>query len=101
MTDQVTVFGFGSFFDGSSGHRDVDFLVLHGNTTFASSSLAIACKKYIVERIDLAHVTMLSKLEERQLGFIQSARAVELGSVSASSIEEDVKCIVETLLRTP
>lgn len=101
MADQVTIFGFGSFFDGSSVYRDVDFLVLHNDSTVGSTSLAIACKKYLVERIDLAHVTMLSKQEERQLGFIHLARAVELANVRTSSIEEDVKSIVENLRRPP
>ena len=89
MTLYVTVFGFGSHFDKIDSAEDIDLLVVHDNVSTESCALAIHCKRCLIGRISKAHVTMLSATEEEHFGFIVEAKAVRLGTVRASHLNED------------
>lgn len=97
MTPRATVFGFGSFFRADANFHDVDLLVVHDDNSAPSCRLAISCKQYLVEGVSAAHVTMLSENEERQLNFVQTSSAVELGQVGALTVEVDIGQIVVAL----
>lgn len=98
MTPKATVYGFGSFFRAGGNFNDVDLLVVHDDNSPPSCRLAITCKQRLAASIAGAHVTMLSDNEERQLSFVRSSDAVELGRVGAQNLDADIGRIVVALL---
>jgi hypothetical protein len=97
MTLRAAIFGFGSFFKGKEQFRDVDLLIVHEDSSALSCGLAIKCKKHLIEEIQGAHITMLSRNEEQQLNFIRSTEAMEIGVVSATTAHADLNHIVSIL----
>ncbi len=92
--ENVAIYGFGSFFDKRIKFRDIDILILHQSTSYQSCQISIWCKKYLLVNVLNAHVIMLSKLEERQLSFIEKSKARHLGDVNESSAKIDLDVIL-------
>ncbi|WP_048649058.1 hypothetical protein [Nitratireductor soli] len=94
MTRSVTVYGFGSSFTYGVAADDVDLLIIHPDADAASCELAIQCKRRLMEHIARAHVTMLSVSEEAHFQFIKRARAVRLGTMRKSHLDEDFEVLL-------
>ena len=98
MTQSVTVFGFGSAFNGKNTASDIDLLIVHQGTDLASCQFAIACKRRLAESIERAHITMLSNAEEAHFEFIKTAEAVCLGSIREDRFGGDLTALGASLL---
>jgi hypothetical protein len=90
----VKVYGFGSAFYNVDAVEDVDFLIVHHDNELPNCQLAIRCKQILMKQIARAHVTMLSTSEEADIQFIRISRAVQLGVVRATHIEDDIAALV-------
>ena len=97
MTESLTVYGFGSFFNGKARPRDIDLLLLHRSTDFESSKFAIDCKAQIRAALPFADVVMLSYAEAESLNFVERSKAVRLNDVHAESMETDVHALASRL----
>lgn len=93
----VTVYGFGSAFNGVGSANDVDLLVVHAELDNVSCALAIRCKRRLEEQFRAAHVTMLSRTEEAYFAFVTSAGAHRLGNVREDRFDQDVAALCGTL----
>lgn len=93
MTGSVVVYGFGSFFSNSPQSNDVDLLLVHEDTTVSSCALAIRCKQILLQVIDSAHITLLSKDEESELDFITRAQANPIGHIEQDQIVQHIESI--------
>jgi hypothetical protein len=83
MTQSIQLYGFGSFFYSSNPkHGDIDILIVHERIDPESIAFALRYKSVIVSRIPNAHLTILSKVEERELNFIQRSGARFLGTIT-------------------
>ena len=98
MTESLTVYGFGSFFNGKARPRDIDILLLHRSTDFASSKFAIDCKARIKLALPSADIVMLSQAEAESLDFLERAKAIQLHKVSAESMDADVRALASRIL---
>lgn len=78
----ITIYGFGSFFNGSRSFNDIDILIIHASISYDSCLEAIEIKSEILSRIKHADVTILSDSEERHVNFIEKSAAFLLGSYS-------------------
>ncbi|CAA0106034.1 Uncharacterised protein [Zhongshania aliphaticivorans] len=74
----ISVYGYGSYFKGSSQYKDIDILITHISTDYNSCLEVIALKKSIVNEIEGADVTILSCVAESEFNFIQQSRAILL-----------------------
>lgn len=93
----LLIYGFGSAFNNVTIVRDIDLLILHTDIKQASCRFAILCKRYLIQHINHAHITMLSKREEQELKFIKTSQAKLLGSVNTSYIENDLLFIINRI----
>ena len=97
MNECLQVFGFGSFFAGTSHPKDIDLLLVHQSASRPSCELAIGCKRRFLEALSTAHVVLLSEQEERGNQFIARAGAVALGEVCVRRLDEDVRALVSAI----
>lgn len=95
-TEEASIFGFGSFFNGKKFFQDIDLLILHESTTKESCKFALLCKKYISSKIPCVHITILSSGGELQHNFINKCNAIFLGKVSEESCFESIDRIIDT-----
>jgi len=93
MTESVQIYGFGSRFHGKTPARDVDLLIVHSNVGSASCNFAIYCKQLLSAAVPNADITMLSRDEEADLGFITQSFAMSIGHVCSGNVKEDVEQI--------
>lgn len=98
MTESLTVYGFGSFFDGNSQPNDIDLLLLHRSTDFESCQFAIDCKGQLKLALPSADIVMLSLAEAKGLNFLERADAVKLACLSSDRMAADVQALVSRLL---
>lgn len=100
---EVSVYGFGSYFNSSEIFKDIDLLILHGDTSVPSCDFAIDCKKRIMEQLPLAHISILSRGEEYELGFIETSNALHIGTINSLSAVSDTQRILDFVhsSRTP
>ena len=98
MTATVSVFGFGSYFQGGSNTSDIDIFLIHDDLSDTSCALAIKCKQHLLQAVDGAHITMLSQREEQHFDFVTTARAKLLGTVRDGRIEDDLAAICSQYL---
>lgn len=85
----VTIYGFGSAFNGADRASDVDLLIIHDGNDAGSCQLAIQCLRILTSRISNAHVTKLSSKEEAEFGFRETSSAIRLGIVRRDSLAVD------------
>lgn len=93
----VTVYGFGSAFNGTRSPKDVDLLVVHAELDRGSCDFAIRCKRRLEEQLRAAHVTMLSETEEVYFEFVARAGAHRLGNVRGDRFDQDVAALCGAL----
>lgn len=86
----ISIYGFGSFFNGSGKFKDVDLLIIHDSNCYESCLEAISLKREILDNIDNTDVTMLSKSEEFQFKFIEKAYAIPLCFCEHGKVKESV-----------
>lgn len=89
----ASIYGFGSYFKGSSSFSDIDILIVHNSNSVASCLEAISLKNGLLERVDKASITMLSMSEEAELDFVRKASAIYLLSYDGCNLCEIVSCI--------
>ena len=92
--ENVAIYGFGSFFTKKAKFHDIDILILHGSISYESCQFSLWCKKYLLANVSRADITILSKLEERQLAFIEKSKAKHLGDVYEKSAKNDLDVIL-------
>lgn len=90
----ASIYGFGSFFRSDDVTGDVDFLIVHQSVEEASCRFGIQCKKLIQAKLPNAHITLLSKREEKSLAFIRTAKAEHLGDVDDNNFEDQTLAIL-------
>jgi len=90
----ASIYGFGSFFRSEDVTGDVDFLIVHQSIEEASCRFGIQCKKSIQAKLPQAHITLLSRQEEKSLAFIRSAKAEHLGDVDDDNFEDQTRSIL-------
>lgn len=93
----MLIYGFGSYFSSANSYRDIDFLIIHESTSADSCLKAIYLKKIILNKIDGASVTILSKSSEKEFDFINTAKASLLEEINDCEIES---CIDDLVKRT-
>ncbi len=91
---ETNVYGFGSYFKGSSLYQDIDILVVHSSIDRTSCLEAISLKKSIVKEIEKVVVSILSKSAELDFNFIEKSKAILLhefnGDYRQSALENIV-----------
>ena len=97
MTEQISVFGFGSFFCGDENAQDIDLLLIHQSTDIRSCRLAIDCKRHFLRMLPRADVVMLSIGEAKRNGFIARSGAIALGTLDSENIEATVQELVSQI----
>jgi len=90
---EIQVYGFGSYFYGSSSYQDIDILVVHNLTDRASCLKAISLKKSIIKKIEKAGVSILSKSAELDFDFIKKSKGILLHEFYGDYRESDLKKI--------
>lgn len=98
--NEVTIYGFGSFFSKNTKFRDIDILILHPSTSPGSCHFSISCKKHLLSNIPKADITILSDSEERQFSFLEKSKAINLGKVYEKSAEYDLDEIFSKVFRS-
>lgn len=94
----VYLYGFGSYFSFDKlCINDIDLLIIHENISEASCSRAIKCKKHLIKKIDRADITILSKIEEQRLRFIEKSNAIPIGTIDCNNAAESIEEIVNLL----
>lgn len=91
------VYGFGSYFHGNSSYQDIDILVVHTSTDRTTCLEAISLKKSIVNQIEKAGVSILSKSAELDFDFIKKSKGILLHEFNGSYRESDLKKIVNKI----
>ncbi|WP_441367547.1 hypothetical protein [Acinetobacter lwoffii] len=91
----LKLYGFGSFFNNGKSISDIDFVIIHRNTSRESCEEAISLKQLIVVKVPNADVTMLSEKEESEMNFIEISRAKLLGSIKSSKIRKELFYILD------
>ena len=82
MSRTAKIYGFGSYFAGNVSYNDIDILVVHESGEAASCRHAIACKRYLQNRIPKLDIVMLSQGEADGIGFLRSCDGLYLGRAS-------------------
>lgn len=90
----VEVYGFGSYFNGSTDYGDIDLLLVHNDRSKESCSLAISCKRELQAILQNLHITMLSKQAERSFSFKLTAQVKYLGRIDTLIESRDIKKIL-------
>jgi hypothetical protein len=98
LTESLTVYGFGSFFNGKAQPHDIDLLLLHRSTDFESCKFAIECKAQLKLALPSADIVMLSQAEAKGLNFLKRAKAVKLTDLSSDSMDANLQTLVHRLL---
>lgn len=99
MSEELNVYGFGSYFGETVKYQDIDILIIHQSTEYKSCKLAIWCKRMLISRIDNPDITILSRPEERYHSFITKSNACYIGKICESSAEEDLQSIMEKIIQ--
>lgn len=97
--EEVTIYGFGSFFSKLPVFKDIDLLIVHKSTSYDSCQFAIWCKKYLLSKISVVDITILSESEECQLSFLAKSKARYFGKACGCSEENNLDEIVAKLSR--
>ena len=97
--EEVAIYGFGSFFSKLPVFEDIDLLIVHKSTSYDSCQFAIWCKKYLLSKISVADITILSKSEECQFSFLAKSKAKSFGKACECSAENNLDEIVVKLNR--
>ena len=97
MSEELNVYGFGSYFGENTKHQDIDILIIHQSTEYKSCKLAIWCKQMLISRIAKPDITILSRSEEKQHSFITRSNACYIGKVRKSSADDDLLSIMEKI----
>ena len=97
--EEVAIYGFGSFFSKLPVFEDIDILIIHQSTSYDSCQFAIWCKKYLLSKISVVDITILSESEECQLSFLAKSKAKYYGKVRGFSAENNLDEIVAKLSR--
>lgn len=92
--EEVSIYGFGSFFNNGIEFQDIDILIIHHNTNYNSCQFSLICKRYLLSIINNGDITILSRSEERQNDFIKKNKARFLGIVKENSVLEDFNIII-------
>jgi len=71
----ISLYGFGSYFDESRSHNDIDLLIVHDSVDRKSCLNAISLKKHIAQEIRTADISILSKSAELEFDFIGKSKA--------------------------
>jgi len=94
----TSIYGFGSYFNGSGYWNDIDILIVHDSADREACLNAISLKKYIVNEIENADVSILSKSTEVEFDFIAKSHASLLfefeGDFSGTMIREIVNALI-------
>ena len=98
MSEEVEIYGFGSYFFGMKEYNDIDILIVHRSSNSESCRLAIMCKQYFVSNINDIDVTILSQHEERQISFVEMSSAKCLGKAKESCLESDLDEMLNLIL---
>jgi hypothetical protein len=98
LIESLTVYGFGSFFNGNRQPNDIDLLLMHSSTALESCKFAVDCKAQLKLAVPSADIVMLSQEEAKSLDFLKRAKAVRLTSLSFDTIEADVQALANRLL---
>jgi len=69
------LYGFGSYFDDSHSHNDIDLLIVHDSIDRESCLNAISLKKHIAQEITNADISILSKSAELEFDFVVKSKA--------------------------
>ena len=80
-------------------YNDIDILLIHKNIDQHSCSIAIKCKKLLIESMKNSDIVMLSINEEKELYFIEKSKALKIGYIRNSSMNKDVKFILNKILK--
>lgn len=78
------VYGFGSYFETPETAKDIDLLILHESTDERSCKFALRCKAALLKSEPRADIRILSKAEEKQTGFIATAKARLVGTIHSA-----------------
>lgn len=97
MTLKAVIYGFGSFFKGEKNYHDIDLLILHENSSKVSCEYAARCREKFSQKINDAHITLLSMDEEEQLCFILKSGASKIGEVYSSKYNDDIAIAIKEI----
>lgn len=87
-SENLDLFGFGSYFNGTEKYRDIDLLVIHADEGKISCALASEYKIWLMSHVPQVHVTILSASEERELNFVERSRGRQLARIVGTDFEK-------------
>lgn len=94
MSEELAVFGFGSYFLGHAEYGDVDILIVHSRSEAKSCGFAIRCKRLLLSYISNADITILSQSEEQNISFIKKSGALYIGTVNEQNSGEGLNIVL-------
>lgn len=98
MNQAANIYGFGSYFKiHAPPPNDIDLLVVHQDVSVDSISLALQCKAVLTKILPEAHITILSKEEERELEFLRRSQAALLNTVNSSNVSSTISELAKSL----
>ncbi len=93
--EEVSIYGFGSFFNNRTEFRDIDMLIIHPDINYNSCQFSLICKRYLLSIINNIELTILSCSEEKEIDFIKKSNAKFLGIVKEDSVSGDFINIIK------
>lgn len=97
MTDYLKFYGFGSAFRRPETANDIDLLAVHFSSEKRTYDFAIRCRRLLLSKVPMAHITVLSDPEEAYFDFIKTAKGIFLGVVRENHIDDDIIKLVTSL----
>jgi len=101
LSEELAIYGFGSYFCGHSKFSDIDILIVHRFSDYESCKFAIRCKRFFVSNLAESDITMLSNREEQQISFVVKSIARHIGNVHKESEETDLREILGSIMGWP
>jgi|SRR5690554_305676 len=90
----MKIYGFGSYFSSKTSYRDIDILIVHESDACEPCMKAIEVKRNILNEIEGANVSILSKSAEEYFNFVSTSHAILLGTVDENDFLSSVDKIV-------
>lgn len=99
MSEELVIYGFGSYFLGCVQFEDIDILIVHRSGNYESCQFAIRSKQFLASNLFKSDITILSRREEQHLSFIAKSGALYIGNVFDGSEENDLCRILKKIGR--
>jgi len=93
----LLIYGFGSYFHSQRSFNDIDLLIVHEDVSVESCKRALMAKHFLSHNVSHSNITILSRMEEAQLGFLKIANAVLLSTFELSASGTEFNSLIQKI----